>query len=303
MRSPCSRRGCFPAATRTPSAWTPSTRRITWTPASSSSTIATIPTSSACWRPPGCASQPSNMSFGVSDGGDFEYNGASPNGLFAKRAHLVTPWFHRMIADLVRFNRDSRALLSAGDDGPSLGDWLDERGYSRPFIERLIVPQASAVWSADPRQMWTLPRALSGAILRQSRDVRVPRSPAVAHDRQRIAHVCERRGAPVARPAARIDPRSGDTQVRESRRDRYARRRIGAFRPRGDRDALRPGATDARGCHARASTRSSARSRTRATRPSCTPTSRCCRAGAAPGRAGTTTCCPSPSRSPRSRTT
>ncbi len=52
------------------------------------------------------------MSFGVSDGGDFEYNGSSPNGLFAKRAHLVTPWFHRMIADLVRFNRNARALLA-----------------------------------------------------------------------------------------------------------------------------------------------------------------------------------------------
>src|ERR1700685_3340618 len=32
------------------------------------------------------AGQPSNMSFGVSDGsGDFEYAGSSPNGLFAKR--------------------------------------------------------------------------------------------------------------------------------------------------------------------------------------------------------------------------
>jgi predicted NAD/FAD-binding protein len=103
------------------------------------------------------ASQPSDMSFGVSDGGDFEYNGSSPNGLFAKRAHLVTPWFHRMVADLVRFNRNARELLRAGDEGPSLGHWLDGGGYSRAFIERLIVPQASAVWSADPRQMWTFP--------------------------------------------------------------------------------------------------------------------------------------------------
>ena len=53
------------------------------------------------------------MSFWVSDErGDFEYNGSSPNGLFAKRAHLVTPWFHRMVADLVRFNREARALLA-----------------------------------------------------------------------------------------------------------------------------------------------------------------------------------------------
>src|ERR1700744_5102474 len=60
--------------------------------------------------------QPSSMSFGVSDGdGDFEYTGGSPNGLFAKRAHLITPWFHRMIADLTRFQRSARELL-AGDD-------------------------------------------------------------------------------------------------------------------------------------------------------------------------------------------
>jgi uncharacterized protein len=60
----------------------------------------------------GVAVQPSTMTFGVSDGrGDFEYQGGSPNGLFAKRAHLLTPAFHRMIADLARFNRAARALL------------------------------------------------------------------------------------------------------------------------------------------------------------------------------------------------
>ncbi|HEX3688875.1 MAG TPA: FAD-dependent oxidoreductase [Solirubrobacteraceae bacterium] len=107
------------------------------------------------------ASQPSPMSFGVSDGrGDFEYTGASANGLFAKRAHLVTPWFHRMVADMARFNRAARELLrdgTADGGGPSLGQWLEQQRFSRPFIDRLIVPQASAVWSADPRQMWTFP--------------------------------------------------------------------------------------------------------------------------------------------------
>ena len=105
----------------------------------------------------GVSWQPSTMSFSVSDGrGDFEYCGASPNGLFAKRAHVVTPWFHRMVADLARFNRAARELLSARDTS-SLGDWLERQRFSRPFIERLIVPQASAVWSADPRQMWSFP--------------------------------------------------------------------------------------------------------------------------------------------------
>jgi len=100
--------------------------------------------------------QASLMSFGVSDGGDFEYNGASPNGLFASRGQMVRPSFHRMLADLVRFNRDARELLASEED-PSLREWLAIGGYSHGFVERLIVPQAAAVWSADPAQMWSFP--------------------------------------------------------------------------------------------------------------------------------------------------
>ena len=62
-----------------------------------------------------------------------------------------------MVADLVRFNREARTLLSSDGDGPSLGHFLEERRYSRAFVDRLIVPQAAAVWSADPRQMWSFP--------------------------------------------------------------------------------------------------------------------------------------------------
>ncbi len=106
----------------------------------------------------GVATQPSTMTFGVSDGlGDFEYSGGSPNGLFAKRSHLVTPWFHRMVVDLARFNRAARELARTSAPAVSLGHWLEEQRFSRAFIERLIVPQVSAVWSADPRHMWSFP--------------------------------------------------------------------------------------------------------------------------------------------------
>ena len=105
------------------------------------------------------AHQPSEMSFAVSDEqGDFEYASTSANGLFANRAHLAKPWFHRMLADVVRFQRAARVLLATRDlPSPSLGHWVEELRFSRPFIDRLIVPQASAVWSADPRQMWSFP--------------------------------------------------------------------------------------------------------------------------------------------------
>ena len=104
------------------------------------------------------ACQPSEMSFSVADEhGAFEYNGASPNGVFATRAMLREVWFHRMLTEIPRFQRAARALLASGEDGPSLAGWLEAQRFSRPFIERVVVPQAAAVWSADPRQMSSFP--------------------------------------------------------------------------------------------------------------------------------------------------
>ena len=105
----------------------------------------------------GVASQPSHMSFSVSDGrGRFEYSG-TPWGLFARPAHLLSPSFLGMLRDWRRFNREARALIGMNGTAPSLGHWLEQQGFSRHFVERLIVPQASAVWSADPEQMWSFP--------------------------------------------------------------------------------------------------------------------------------------------------
>jgi predicted NAD/FAD-binding protein len=64
-----------------------------------------------------------------------------------------------MIVDLARFNRAGRELLGDRAADVSLGDLLERHRFSRAFVERLIVPQASAVWSADPRQMWSFPGA------------------------------------------------------------------------------------------------------------------------------------------------
>ncbi|MET0600884.1 MAG: FAD-dependent oxidoreductase [Baekduia sp.] len=105
----------------------------------------------------GVASQPSDMSFGVGDeDGDFEYASTSANGLFAKRAHLASPAFHKMVFDVRRFQREACALLSSDED-PSLAEWLRDTRFSDAFVDKLIVPQAAAVWSADPEQMWSFP--------------------------------------------------------------------------------------------------------------------------------------------------
>jgi hypothetical protein len=63
-----------------------------------------------------------------------------------------------MLADLLRFNRALTGVLDAGaPEDRSLGQFVADGGYSRWFAERLIVPQVSAVWSAEAAQMWTFP--------------------------------------------------------------------------------------------------------------------------------------------------
>jgi len=106
----------------------------------------------------GVATQETNMSFSVKgEEEDFEYAG-TPRGLLCQPRNLVSPRFQRMIADLLRFNRELRRLLVRGEEtGESLKDFLVRRRFSEVFIRRLIVPQVSAVWSADPRQISSFP--------------------------------------------------------------------------------------------------------------------------------------------------
>jgi predicted NAD/FAD-binding protein len=109
----------------------------------------------------GVARQPTHMSFSVSsEQEDFEYAG-TPRGLFCQPRNLISASFQRMILELLRFNRELRGVLEGtralAAEGESLADFLVRRRFSDYFVTRLIVPQASAVWSADPAQMQSFP--------------------------------------------------------------------------------------------------------------------------------------------------
>ena len=108
----------------------------------------------------GVEHQASHMSFAVADeSGDFEYSSGSVTGLYAKPGHALSRSFQRMVLEYVRFNKKGRELLAdpSANGTPSLREWLDDCGFSQAFVDKLIVPQASAVWSADPDQMWEFP--------------------------------------------------------------------------------------------------------------------------------------------------
>lgn len=106
----------------------------------------------------GVATQPSNMSFSVRDeASGLEYNGTTLDTLFAQRRNLLRPSFWRMIRDILRFNREAPALLAGTDEGPTLGDYLAEGGYSRQFVEHYIVPMGAAIWSTAPELVQRFP--------------------------------------------------------------------------------------------------------------------------------------------------
>jgi len=108
----------------------------------------------------GVVSQPSDMSFSVRcERSGLEYNGASLNTLFSQRRNLFRPSFHRMLLDILRFNREAPALLEATDCRLSLDRYLHQNRYSNEFIEQYIIPMGAAIWSASPQGMGDIPAA------------------------------------------------------------------------------------------------------------------------------------------------
>jgi predicted NAD/FAD-binding protein len=107
-------------------------------------------------------SEESDMSFSVRcENTGLEYNGTSLNSLFAQRSNLLSPRFLRMVYDIVRFNKQTVALLASGNvsDEQTLGSFVQEHGYSKAFINYYIVPMGAAIWSASESVMMSFPLA------------------------------------------------------------------------------------------------------------------------------------------------
>lgn len=100
----------------------------------------------------------SEMSFSVQcKKTGLEYNGSNLNGLFAQRSNLLRPSFYRMIRDILRFNREALPFMETGTSDMSLGDYLDQQGYSTQFAEQYLIPMGAAIWSAEPEMMRRMP--------------------------------------------------------------------------------------------------------------------------------------------------
>ena len=113
----------------------------------------------ALFRELGVATRASDMSFGVSMGdGALEWAGDDWRKLFAQRRNLVSPSHWRMIADILRFNRQAKALLAANAvPDVDLGTFLDANRYGAAFRDRYLLPMGAAIWSAPTNAMTDFP--------------------------------------------------------------------------------------------------------------------------------------------------
>ncbi|MFO8143050.1 MAG: FAD-dependent oxidoreductase, partial [Marinobacter sp.] len=99
----------------------------------------------------GVPSEVSEMSFSVDcHASGLQYNGTSLNTLFAQRKNVFNLNFLKMIREILRFNKESRADLADGQipEGETLGGYLNRNHYSRYFRNNYIVPMGAAIWSA-----------------------------------------------------------------------------------------------------------------------------------------------------------
>ena len=108
----------------------------------------------------------SDMSFSVQAprgaGGHLEWSGNNLSTVFAQRRNITNPRFLGMLADLLRFNRLTTRIASAGTErelAQTLGDFLDAHHFGTAFRDWYFLPMMGCIWSCPTAQMLAFPVA------------------------------------------------------------------------------------------------------------------------------------------------
>lgn len=102
--------------------------------------------------------QKTSMSFSVKcETTGLEYNGTNINTLFAQRLNLFRPKFLKMVLGILKFNKEAKNYLLEPSYSDTLGDFIEKVRLSSELINYYLIPMASAVWSADPKQIFRFP--------------------------------------------------------------------------------------------------------------------------------------------------
>ena len=122
---------------------------------------ATYPQLTALFRDLDVPVEKSDMSFGVSlDNGRLEYALRSADAMFGQRSNILSPGFHRMIRDILRFNSEAvPALERAGD--VTIEALVSSLGLGERFRDHYLFPLCGAIWSTPAERIGSFPaRAL-----------------------------------------------------------------------------------------------------------------------------------------------
>ena len=92
---------------------------------------------------------PSDMSFAVrADRDGIEWSGTNFASLFAQPANAFKPKFLRFLAEIVRFNRTSTAMvLESRVPQMSVRDFLAKEGFSQALFDWYLWPMVGSIWS------------------------------------------------------------------------------------------------------------------------------------------------------------
>lgn len=105
-------------------------------------------------------SQPTRMSFSVScQQTGLEYGGSGFNALFAQRRNLLNIPYLKMLRDIVQFNKQAITDLEHNhlDPETTLGQYLEQKGYSAMMASHYLIPMGSAIWSSTLQEMLDFP--------------------------------------------------------------------------------------------------------------------------------------------------
>ena len=118
----------------------------------------------------GVGSRSTTMSFSVDDEQTgLEYNGHSLNTLFAQRRNLLRPNFYRMLADVLRFNREARRYVAECDEEITVGEFLLRHQFSEAFTKYYLLPMGAAILVLSDRSVCRVSDSVHRGLLPQSR--------------------------------------------------------------------------------------------------------------------------------------
>lgn len=87
-----------------------------------------------------------------------QYGSSGLNSLFAQRKNLFHPSFWKLLWEILRFFRKTRrALKTHRIQNITLGEFIQQEGFSARFAEQYVIPMAAAIWSEPDGVMTEFP--------------------------------------------------------------------------------------------------------------------------------------------------